>query len=73
MENTPDMSQLMKLAGSPAGQQLLSMLQKSGGSALREAIDKASAGDYAQAQKTLSGLLANPQAQALLKQSEEEA
>lgn len=71
MQHSPDMSQLLKLAQSPAGQQLLSMLQQSGGSELQTAIAKASAGDYNEAKKTLSSLLSTPEAQALLKQMEE--
>ncbi len=70
MENTPDMAQLWKLAQSPAGRQLLSLLQQNGGEALQSAIAMASAGDYAQAQKVLSSLLDNPQAQTLLKELE---
>lgn len=72
MENAPDMAQLLKLARSPAGQQLLAMLQQSGGEALQTAIARASAGDYAQAQATLSSLLEDPKAQTLLKQLEED-
>ena len=72
MQQIPDMSQLLKLAQSPAGQQLISMLQQSGGNELQDAITKASAGDYSQAKKTLSSLLSSPHAQALLKQLEGE-
>lgn len=70
MQQIPDMSQLMQLAQSPAGQQLIRMLQQSGGNELQDAIAKASAGDYAKAHKTLSSLLSSPEAQALLKQLE---
>lgn len=70
MQQNPDMSQLLRLAQSQAGQQLLALLQKSGGSTLQEAIAQASAGDYAQAKTTLSSLLSSPEAQALLKQLE---
>ncbi len=72
MQPTPDLSQLMKLAQSPAGKQLIAMLQASGGSALQDAMKKASAGDYTQAKAALASLLNNPQAQALLKQLEEQ-
>lgn len=71
MQHSPDMSQLLKLAQSPAGQQLLSLLQHSGGRDLENAIAKASTGDYSEAQKSLSSLLSTPEAQALLKQMEE--
>lgn len=72
MQPTPDFSQLMKLAQSPAGKQLISMLQNSGGSVLQEAIQKAAAGDYDQAKAMLSPLLNNPKAQALMKQLEDQ-
>ena len=71
MQQTPDYAQLMKLAQSPAGQQLIAMLQHSGGDALQSAMNKASAGDYSQAKKLLS-LLTDPKARALLKQLEEQ-
>lgn len=58
----------MRLAKTPAGQQLMALLQQSGGSELQKAMDRASAGDYAQAQQTISRLLQSPEAQALLKQ-----
>lgn len=71
MEKNSDkfsMQDAMKIAASPAGQQLLSMLQRSGGNELQQAADLAAAGDYSQAKKLLSSLLANPEAQDLLSQ-----
>lgn len=70
MENMPSMSDLMKLAQSPAGQQLLAMLRSSNDGALENAVSQASAGNMAEAKNTLSALLSSPQAQALLKQLE---
>lgn len=58
----------MRLAKSPAGQQLLQMLQQNGGDELRQAIAKASAGDYAQAKQTITALLDTPEAKKLLEQ-----
>lgn len=72
MQQSPDLTQLKKLAQSSAGQQLLSLLQRSGGEALQSAVAKASAGDYGEAQSILSSLLSTPEAQALLKQMEED-
>lgn len=71
MHSIPDMSYLMKLARSPAGQQLLAMLQRNGGSDLQSAVSQASAGNYDQAKQTLSSLLSTPEAQDLLKKLEE--
>ncbi|MEE0109299.1 MAG: hypothetical protein UEP57_00190 [Oscillospiraceae bacterium] len=70
MQNIPDMSELLRLAQSPAGQQLMALLQQSGGRELESAVAKASAGDYTQAKQALSSLLSTPEAQALLKQLE---
>ena len=58
----------MRMAKSPAGQRLMELLRSSDAPELRQAMDQASAGDYVQAKKTLSGLLASPEVQALLKQ-----
>lgn len=62
------MEEVMRLANSPAGQQLLAMLQRSDGDRVQQAADMAAAGDYAQAAKTLRSMLSSPEAQALLKQ-----
>lgn len=63
-----NMYDLLRLAQSPAGQQLLALLQRDGGAELRSAMTKAASGDYEQAKQALSPLLASPEAQALLKQ-----
>lgn len=72
MQQTPDYSQLLKLAHSNTGQQLMALLQKSGADALSSAASKASNGDYTQAQSLLNQLLQDPKARALLKQLEEQ-
>ncbi len=66
-----DLSELMQLAQSPAGQQLLSLLQRTGGNTLQEAVNQASAGNFDQAKQVLSSLLASGEAQVLLKKLEE--
>lgn len=71
MQQMPDMTELFRLAQTPAGRQLIAMLQKSGGARLNEAITKAAAGDYAQAKENLSDLLSSPEAQVLLKELED--
>lgn len=70
MENMPNMSDLMKLAQSPAGQQLLALLQSTDDGSLENAVNQATAGNMESAKNTLSALLSSPQAQALLKQRE---
>lgn len=71
MQQIPDMAALLKLARSPAGQQLLSLLQRSGGEQLQNAVNMASSGDYTLAKQTLSALLDTPEARSLLKQLED--
>lgn len=67
-----DFSDFLRLAQSPAGQQLISLLQRNGGKELQSALSSAAGGDYSQAQKALSALLKDPQAQILLKKLEEQ-
>jgi hypothetical protein len=66
-----DLSELMRLAQSPAGQQLIALLQQNGGARLQTAVEKAGSGDFTQAKQILSSLLSNPEAQVLLKQLED--
>lgn len=73
MANFQDMSQIMKLAQSPAGQQLFALIQKKSRGELEQAMDKANAGDYSGARDALSSLLSSPEAQKLIKQLEEQA
>ena len=56
----------MKLAKSPAGQQLLAMLQNANSQKLQKAMDQASTGNYTQASHTLQDLLSTPEAKKLL-------
>ncbi|MBR2421004.1 MAG: hypothetical protein IKB09_01465 [Oscillospiraceae bacterium] len=66
-----DMSQLMQLAKSPAGQQLISYLQQHGGQEFRNAMAKAGTGDFHAAKQQLSLLLSSDEAQNLIKQLED--
>ncbi len=56
-----------RLAQTEEAQALLQQLRASGGDALQDALNKAAAGDSAQAVKLLSSLLRDEQAQALLR------
>lgn len=60
----PDLTQLMQLAQSPAGRQLMETLQKNGGAQLKTA---AASGDYAAVQKALAPLLESEEIKGLLK------
>ena len=62
------MQEAMKIAATPAGQELIRLLQQNGGDELREAMSKASAGDYTQAKQAINSLLRSPEAKKLLEQ-----
>lgn len=66
--DTFSMEQAMAFAASPAGKQLIGMLQSRGGTDLSKAQAHAAAGDMEQAKKELSSLLADPRIQELLRQ-----
>ena len=65
------MQDLMRLASTPAGQQLFSMLQQHNSAQLQKIIQSATAGDYKTAQDQLRSALSSPDAQALLRQLED--
>lgn len=62
------MEEVMRLAKSPAGQQLIAMLQQKDNAKLDQATQLAKSGNYTQAAQTLSALLSSPEAQKLMKE-----
>ena len=74
MENNPNlpnhvsMQEVLRMAASPAGQQLIAMLRKQSGSDFQAAMSSAASGDYTQAKQAIEKLMADPQAMKLLKQ-----
>lgn len=62
------MQDALRLAETPAGQQLLALLQQTDSSALQLALEQAEAGNYANAQKALTDLMKNKEVRSLLKQ-----
>lgn len=68
--STPNMdpAEIMRILQTPAGQQLLAMLRGGNAQQLRNAAEKASGGDYRDAQKAIREFLSNPEAQALVEQ-----
>ena len=64
------MDEVMRLAKSPAGQQLMAILQQNDSAKLEQAVSQAKTGDYAQAGQTLRAMLSSPEAQKLLKELE---
>lgn len=67
-ESQFSMEDILKIAASPAGKQLIQLLQQTGGEQMQQAAQKASDGDYASAKEAISGLLQNPQVRKLLEQ-----
>ena len=62
------MQEILRMAASPAGQQLIAMMRSQGGSELQQAMSNAAAGDYQQAKRAIEKLMTDPQAQKLLKE-----
>lgn len=62
------MQEAMRLAGTPAGQQLIRHLQQSSGEDMQQAMNSAAAGDYEAAKKLLSQMLNTPEARKLMDQ-----
>lgn len=62
------MEQAMAFAASPAGRQLIHLMQQKGGTDLGKAQTLAAAGDMEQAKDALASLLKDPQIQSLLGQ-----
>ena len=74
MENVPNlpdnfsMQEVLRMAASPAGQQLIALLRQQDGNAFQSAMSSAAVGNYTQAKHAIEKLMADPQAQKLLKQ-----
>lgn len=66
--NDFSLQEAMRLAKSPAGQQLLALLRQGDAAALNQAMSQAAGGDYKQIQKLLAPLLATEEAKQLLAQ-----
>lgn len=64
----PDLTHLIQLAQSPAGKQLLELLQKNSNDLLQTAASQASTGDYLQASKTLAPILEQPEVKKIIQQ-----
>ncbi len=62
------MQDALRLANSPAGQQLLALLQQADPEALSKAKTQASSGDFSQIAQTLAPLLASEDVKKLLQQ-----
>ena len=70
MQQLPDMNELMKIARSPAGQRLISMLQADTSIDIRKLAQNAADGDFGNARDQLSSFLASEEARSLIRQLE---
>lgn len=59
---------IRRIANTPAAQQLLDLIRRTDASALSEAMQQASAGNYKQAKDALASLLSNEKVRALIEQ-----
>ena len=66
--NNFSMQDMMRLAGTPAGQQLLDHLQKKNSRPLQMAIAHAVSGNMDQAKQLLSAMIQDPESQKLIRQ-----
>ena len=66
--NNFSMQDMMRLAGTPAGQQLLDHLQKKNSKQLQMAIAHAVSGNMEQAKALLSEMIGDPESQKLIRQ-----
>ena len=66
--NNFSMQDMMRLAGTPAGQQLLNHLQKKNARQLQMAIAHAVSGNMDQAKALLTELINDPESQKLIRQ-----
>ena len=72
MQPMPDIAALLKIAQSPAGQKLLSILQSKNASEVDRITAAAAAGNLEEAKKKLTDLLSGIEAQELVKQLEKQ-
>ncbi len=68
LPNNMSMQEVLRLANSPAGQQLIALMQQQGGGEFQKAMASAASGDYRQAKQAIEALMTDPKAQQLLKQ-----
>lgn len=62
-----DFSELMRIANSPAGQELISLVQKNKDEHFDEAMQQAQAGDFSQAKAMISQILSTQEARDLMR------
>ena len=68
LPNQPSMWDILRLAASPAGQQLFALMKKQGGEEFQKSMELAAKGDYTQIKRAIESTMTDPQAQKLLKE-----
>lgn len=68
LPNQIPMQEILRMAASPAGQQLIALMKQQGGSDFQKAMNSAAAGDYTQAKRAIESIMSDPKAQKLLKE-----
>lgn len=61
-----DYGELLKIANSPEGQKLLSLIQERGGNQYAQAMRQAEGGDYSGAKEMISKIMSSPDAMKLI-------
>lgn len=64
--NNSEYSKVLKIANSPEGQRLLSLIRQYGGDSLPRAMEQAEQGDYADAREIIARFLDDPEAKDLV-------
>ena len=72
MQSMPDITALLKIAQSPAGQKLLAMLKSDPAADLDNIAAAAASGNLEAAKQKISGMLTSKEAQELLQQLEKQ-
>lgn len=68
--NQFSMEDALKLASTPAGRELIALLQSAGGQDVEKAKQAAQKGDYTQAKNSLAEIMKSPKVQQLLREME---
>ena len=68
LPNDLPIQEVLRMAATPAGQQLIALLRTQNSREFQNAMSSAASGDYAQAKKVIESLLSDPKAQQLLEQ-----
>ncbi len=68
--NQFSMEDALRLASTPAGRELIALLQSAGGQDVEKAKQAAQKGDYTQAKNSLAEIMKSPKVQQLLREME---